>query len=935
MKRILILIYSIILIVLVFNFFSYRRLYHHQIKYIVNLLERQVQLTGLMVDDINNNFLSDINQINFDEDLTQFFSNEDDRHSAIERMKLFFSKYNSFVTGIKLYDNQKNEFTLKRDPDTDQWLEQSFILHNQGEIFGREMLIENSRKYDFYLPLIKNNVAVGDLVVTIDHINYFTSLFMAFNLKDYQWQWVMSDSGKIIFDNVGKSIKYNRLDKIIRDLQEGKIANIIHSALIDEENREVISAYYSTQLLQRDLGIIFSAPTDFFQKYIIRNSVFIVFISLLFVQIIITILWRRIKSQEKTILQLDASEKLLFKLIEEMPVGVIIHNKNREIIKANSVAAKQYSYADENEMAGKIFPETSLADASYYLSKESNSTLNPEQIVVIKKEIGKIVLYRNSLPITLKGEEATLELLFDVNMFESENKDKSKIDIEQSEFFARMSYEIRTPLNGIIGMTDMLARHKLSDEVTEIVTLLRQSTEILLNIVNDIFDLSKIESGNIILDEVSFNFKDELNYCAGQAKKSIAKKVEFHCDIDDNIPKNIISDQFRLRQILINLINHSIANTNEGKIHLKCKLKNVGHGVITLMFTLADTGVLFDKASINKVFGEHLHLDINNIKTSDNTVFGAIVSKRLIELMGGELHAESPSGLVEGKGLKITFSIPVFTSNQAKDVDLLNVTTFEDVKALVITGPQGRDEETINDLHKIGIDLKVTTYQKFTIDQIKNNLNFPDERYNLIVIFNSDNFNGFEVAAKIWENNLSGSFIQFLITQKDKKGNYPKCVTMGVDQYLIKPFKIAELVQAIKACFPNITGKPALPKGADKSEMKVLVAEDNLMNQKVIAAMLKTLGYDSDTADDGYEAYQKALKYKYDLIIIDMIMPKMDGIESSKRIIEHDKDTLIVAISATNDPEMIERAKLAGIKEFLPKPVRVEDLKKMLIRHLK
>jgi CheY-like chemotaxis protein len=105
------------------------------------------------------------------------------------------------------------------------------------------------------------------------------------------------------------------------------------------------------------------------------------------------------------------------------------------------------------------------------------------------------------------------------------------------------------------------------------------------------------------------------------------------------------------------------------------------------------------------------------------------------------------------------------------------------------------------------------------------------------------------------------------------------------------------------------------------------------MNQKVIAAMLKTLGYDSDTADDGYEAYQKAIKQKYDLIIVDMIMPKMDGIESSKLIIENDKDALIVAISATNDPEMIERAKLAGIKEFLPKPVRIEDLKRLFAKY--
>ena len=926
MKRVLILVYSIILIVLLVNFLYYKNLYNNQIRYITNILDRQVQLAGLAVDNTNNHFLSDFNQISFDEKLQQFFTSEDQRRIIIERLKVFFSKYESFVTGIRIYDNQKNEFTLKKDPDTDQWLEQSFILHNQGEIIDKEILVEKFNRYEFYLPLINNNVVFGNMAVTVDYMDYFSDLFSAYNLKNAQWQWVMNDAGEIIFNNADDQIEYKQINRIIKGIMEGTMENIVHNALIDGKNHKIISAYYSTQLLQRDMGIIFSTYTDSFQKYIIGNSIFIVFISLILTLIVIKILWDRIQSQEKTIEQLNVSEKLLFKLIDEMPVGLIIHNKNREIIKANRVAAKQYSYASESEMEGKIFSETFSTDVNDYLSRTANA-------IVIKKEVGEIVLYRNSLPITLKGEEATLEILFDATMFDAENKSEAK-DIAKSEFFARMSYEIRTPLNGIIGMTNMLEERKFPDDITEIITLLRQSAEILLKIINDIFDLSKIESGSIILDEVSFNLKNELNYCVAQAKKSVPDKVEFCCNIDNNVPKNIIGDQFRLRQILLNLINHSIANTNEGKIQLDCKLKHSEYGGTILMFTLSDTGVLLSKASINRVFGEHLHFDINNIKTNDNTVFGAIVAKQLVEMMGGELYAESPADLVENKGLKVSFSITALTNNQAnKNVDIRNVTTFEDIKALAITGTKHRDEETINDLHKIGIDLKVTSYQKLTINQIKNNFILSDDKYNLIIIFDTDDLNGFDVAANIWENDLSKNFILFLITQKDKRGNHSKCVTLGIDQYLIKPFEITELVQAVKTCFPEIVGKPVLPKSVDKSEMKILVVEDNIMAQKVMGSMLKFLGYSFETADDGYEAYKKAVRRKYDLIIIDMALPKMDGFESSRRIIEHDEDAIIIAVSANNNPEMIEKSKLVGIKEFLPKPVRIDELKKILVKY--
>ena len=218
----------------------------------------------------------------------------------------------------------------------------------------------------------------------------------------------------------------------------------------------MISSYYSTQLLQRDLGLVFSSPTDLFQKYIIRNSLFIVLATLLLIQLIIFVFSRYIKSLKSEINRLNSSEEVLFKLIEEMPVGVIIHNKNREIIKANKVAASQYSYLSEADMKGKIFPETTLPHENDYFSKNLSGTFNPDQFVIIKKEIGEIVLYRYSIPALFMGEEAEMEILIDVTMLESARKQEAKANVAKSEFLARMSYEIRTPLNGIIGMTDVL-----------------------------------------------------------------------------------------------------------------------------------------------------------------------------------------------------------------------------------------------------------------------------------------------------------------------------------------------------------------------------------------------------------------------------------------------------------------------------------------------
>ena len=148
------------------------------------------------------------------------------------------------------------------------------------------------------MPILKNNETIGNIVVTVDYQKYFSEIFSVFNLKDYQWQWVVSDSGEIIYDNNHNRIKYSQVDKIAQHLASGSVEDIVHKADINGKTTEIISSYYSTQLLQRDFGLVFSAPTDSFQKYIIRNSLFIVLGTLLLIQIIIFIFWRYLKSQK-------------------------------------------------------------------------------------------------------------------------------------------------------------------------------------------------------------------------------------------------------------------------------------------------------------------------------------------------------------------------------------------------------------------------------------------------------------------------------------------------------------------------------------------------------------------------------------------------------------------------------------------------------------
>jgi signal transduction histidine kinase/CheY-like chemotaxis protein len=589
-------------------------------------------------------------------------------------------------------------------------------------------------------------------------------------------------------------------------------------------------------------------------------------------------------------------------------------------------------------MQGKIFPESASTAENDYYSKNLGGSFNPEQFVIIKKEIGEIVLYRYSIPVKFMGQDSTMEILIDVTMLESARQQEAKANEAKSEFLARMSYEIRTPLNGIIGMTDVLRKFHLTSEINEIVSLLHRSTEVLLSIINDILDFSRIESGKMILDEVPFNLREEISYCIDLAKTNIiTENLKLISSVDDNVPESIIGDPYRLRQILSNLINHSLRNTQKGEVCLKCHLKDSKDGIVTLEFEILDTGHSFDKVSLKKIFGDFVNIESRKIKSNDDSEFGTILSKQLVELMGGELQAISPSGLSGDMGTKVTFTIQTYSNDrQIKELSLEKIKSFDRIKTLVITGNQTRDEEILGAMHRLGLSITVTTFQKSTVNQIKANLNFTDDKYSLVVIFNDDDFNGFDAAKAIWEHKLSQHFVMLMISSNDKKGNYLNCITLGIDHYLIKPFDMSELLGTIKSSFPFLEDQSSqIEIGTIRTDISILIIEDNKMNQNVIGKLLSSLGYTFDLADDGWAGYVLAKSKKFDLIFMDLIMPEMDGFESAQRILKVDKTVLIVAFTADNMPETKRKAELAGIKDFVSKPVRIDELKRLFAKYFK
>ncbi|MCJ7821405.1 MAG: response regulator, partial [Bacteroidales bacterium] len=433
----------------------------------------------------------------------------------------------------------------------------------------------------------------------------------------------------------------------------------------------------------------------------------------------------------------------------------------------------------------------------------------------------------------------------------------------------------------------------------------------------------------------------EISYCFNLVKRENPESfVRFKSDIDPAVPDHIIGDPYRLRQIVTNLLYNSLSSTQTGDIFLKCSVAEANGNVFRLAFALTDTGKTYSRAEIKKLFGEYITGRNAREVWAEELKLGPILARHLVELMGGELVAVSPAvkdSSGHDKGLKVSFDITVHLNERlTKSTDLSGYRKITDIRTLAITGGEGRDDDFLSVIHRLGLPVSVTSFQKNTVSQINaDRINNP-ERYILLVIFDEPDADGFAVAEAIRAAKLAEEYVILMFTSNDPKGHYSRCVDLGIDHLLVKPFASEDLLNILKDHFPSLHDVPGNGNSREKgTPVSVLVVDDNYLNRKVVGSLLKVLGIMAEYAESGSEAIEKAKEKPFDLILMDLIMPEIDGFEAARIILDFDRNSIIVALSADTMTETRVKAEQTGMKELLAKPVSVEDLRRVIDRYPK
>lgn len=623
------------------------------------------------------------------------------------------------------------------------------------------------------------------------------------------------------------------------------------------------------------------------------------------------------------------------------PVAIVTVDDEYRVLSWNPAAEKLFGYMREEAIGRNVDDlvanSSEIHDEAVTFSEQGVHNEYVHSITKRTHKDGRLLdVDMSGLPFPLGGGRTGLVAIYnDVGEIQRARQEAIAANEAKSSFLATMSHEIRTPMNAVIGMSGLLLDTELSPEQHDYAETIRNSGDALLNIINDILDFSKIEAGRMDLESQPFDLRD----CVESAldlvtARAIEKGLDTAYILDDDLPSAFKGDVTRLRQILLNLFSNAVKFTEKGEVVLT--VSRVQPPITndqlpaTLRFTVRDTGVGISKESMGRLFLSFSQADSSTTRKYGGTGLGLAISKRLTEMMGGTMWAES-EGPGKGSTFSFTIKVPVAERSPIKHREFIGVQPELRDKRVLIVDDNATNRRILHmRTSKWGMIARETQSPLEAIQWLHEGGTFDIA----ILDMHMPEMDGVALADEIHEMKPSLPLVLFSSLGRREVGD--KAALFSA--YLAKPIKQSQLFDVLANLFADTqkirerkTDAPRAafdPEMAARHPLRILLAEDNQVNQKLALRFLEQMGYRADVASNGLEAVESVERQKYDVILMDIQMPEMDGLDATRAIrrLKNVHQPRIVAMTANAMQGDREMCIAAGMDDYISKPIRVPEL---------